>query len=180
MEFQLDHAREILARTPATLAAMLGDLSPAWTRADEGPETWSAFDVVGHLIHVEEADWIPRARIILDHGESRAFPPVDRVAMFTKFRDARLEDMLGIFAELRASSLEQLRAMDLTPEMLARTGTHPAFGVVTLGQLLSTWVVHDLGHIAQIARVMSKQYLDAVGPWYAYLPVLHARVPAKG
>jgi len=178
MEFQLDHAREILSRTPATLAAMLHGLSDAWVLPNEGPDSWSAFDVLGHLIHGEETDWITRARMILDHGESRTFAPFDRVAMFEKFKDARLEEMLDIFARLRRSSLEELEAMSLTPAMLARTGMHPHFGVVTLGQLLSTWAVHDLGHIAQIARVMSKQYLEAVGPWYAYLPILHPRVPA--
>lgn len=178
MEFELDHAREILSRTPATLAAMLHGLSAEWVRPNEGPDSWSAFDVLGHLIHGEETDWMPRVRIIIEHGESRTFPPVDRVAMFEKFKDARLEEMLDTFARLRRSSLEELEGMNLTPAMLARTGKHPHFGVVTLGQLLSTWVVHDLGHIAQIARVMAKQYLEAAGPWYAYLPILHPRVPA--
>jgi DinB superfamily len=175
MEFRLDEALEILTRTPSTLRSMLHGLSEAWTTPNEGGESWSPFDIVGHLIHGEETDWISRAAIILEHGESRPFPPVDRFAMFEKFRDARLDDMLDTFERLRTESLRRLHGMSLTPELLERTGMHPHFGIVTLRQLLSTWAVHDLGHIAQIARVMSKQYVDEVGPWYAYLPILHAR-----
>lgn len=172
MEFQVHHAKEILKRTPATLNSLLRDVPDVWARANEGPETWSAFDIVGHLVHGEETDWIPRARIILEHGESGTFEPFDRFAMFEKSRGKSLIELLDKFELLRQQSLSQLEAMNLTPELLRRRGTHPELGVVTLSQLLSTWVVHDLGHIAQIARVMSKQYGEAVGPWKAYLQVL--------
>jgi DinB superfamily len=125
-----------------------------------------------HLIHAEETDWIPRAKIILEHGEERAFEPFDRVAMFEKFKGKSIGELLDTFARMRAESLRKLRMMNLTPALLAKRGRHPEFGVVTLSQLLATWVVHDLGHLAQVTRVMAKQYRDAVGPWTAYLPVL--------
>jgi hypothetical protein len=172
MEFRLDHATEILRRTPATLNALLRHLPEEWALATEGPESWSPFDVVGHLIHGEEADWIPRARIILGYGEGRTFEPFDRHAMFEKSRGKSLGDLLDIFGRLRGESLKELEEMHLTPETLGRRGMHPELGAVTLGQLLSTWVVHDLGHIGQIVRVMAKQYGEAVGAWQAYLPVL--------
>ena len=172
MEFQLDHATEILRRTPATLNSLLRHLPEEWLLATEGPESWSPFDVVGHLIHAEEADWIPRARVILEHGEGRAFEPFDRHAMFEKARGKAIGDLLDDFERLRGESLKRLEEMSLTPEMLGRRGTHPELGAVTLGQLLSTWVVHDLGHIGQVVRVMAKQYGEAVGAWEAYLPVL--------
>src|SRR5688572_7416891 len=152
MEFQLEQATEILRRTPATLNALLRHLPKEWTLATEGPETWSPFDVVGHLIHGEEADWIPRARIILEHGEGRAFEPFDRQAMFEKSRGKNLCELLDRFEQLRGESLKDLEGMNLTPELLARRGTHPELGAVTLSQLLSAWVVHDLGHVAQIVR----------------------------
>jgi hypothetical protein len=157
MEFQLDHAKEILRRTPATLNSLLRHLPEEWALANEGPESWSPFDVVGHLIHGEEADWIPRAKIIMEYGEERTFEPFDRFAMFEKSR---------------GESLKELEGMNLRPEMLGKRGTHPELGVVTLSQLLSTWVVHDLGHIGQIVRVIAKQYDEAVGAWQAYLPIL--------
>ena len=172
MEFQLDHAKEILRRTPATLDSLLRHLPEEWTLSNEGPESWSPFDVMGHLIHAEEADWIPRARIILEYGESRPFEPFDRDAMFEKSRDKSLGDLLDMFEQLREESLKELEEMNLGPEMLGKRGMHPDLGVVTLSQLLSTWVVHDLGHIRQIVRVMAKQYTEAVGAWQAYLPVL--------
>jgi uncharacterized damage-inducible protein DinB len=172
MEFQLENGIEILARTPSTLNAMLGGLSDAWLFSNEGDDTWSAFDIIGHLIHGEEADWIPRARIILEHGEARPFAPFDRFAMLEASKGRSLEYLLNKFQTLRAVSLDALNEMDLTPEMLATRGKHPELGVVTLSQLLSTWVTHDLGHVAQIARVMAKQYAEAVGPWHAFLPVL--------
>ena len=172
MEFELDEALEILARTPAALSSLLRDLPEAWTLPNEGPETWSVLDVVGHLIHAEETDWIPRARIILEHGESGTFEPFDRFAMFEKFKGQSLGELLDRFGSLRAQSLEVLASMSLTPELLRKRGTHPELGAVTLSQLLSTWVVHDLGHIGQIVRVMAKQYGEAVGVWKAYLPVL--------
>jgi uncharacterized damage-inducible protein DinB len=172
MEFQLVNATEILRRTPATLDSLLRHISEEWSLANEGPESWSPFDIVGHLIHAEEADWITRARIILEHGESRAFEPFDRDAMFEKSRGKSLGDLLDRFKQLREENLKQLEEMNLTPEMLEKRGMHPEFGAVTLSQLLSTWVVHDLGHIGQIVRVMAKQYTEAVGAWRAYLPVL--------
>ena len=172
MEFQLDDAKDILRRTPETLRLMLTDLPEAWLLNNEGPNTWSPFDIVGHLVHGEETDWIPRARIILDHGEERAFTPFNREAMFENSKGKSIGELLDTFAQLRAESLRQLDELNITPGMLQRRGRHPELGQVTLGQLLSAWVVHDLGHIGQIVRVMSKQYSDAVGPWKAYLPVL--------
>jgi uncharacterized damage-inducible protein DinB len=172
MDFQLDHAKDILRRTPETLRLLLMDLPEAWLLNNEGPNTWSPFDVVGHLIHGEETDWIPRARIILDQGEERAFPPFDREAMFEASKGKSIAELLAAFAQMRAESLRQLDELNITPDMLEKRGRHPELGQVTLSQLLSTWVVHDLGHIGQVVRVMSKQYGDAVGPWKAYLPVL--------
>lgn len=172
MEFQLAPAIEILKRTPATLNSLLRDLPEPWLVQNEGPQTWSPYDVIGHLIHGEETDWIPRARIILEHGEGRAFEPFDRVAMFEESKEKPIATLLDTFAQLRADSLRELRALNLTPDLLEKRGRHPEFGVVTLRQLLSTWVVHDLGHIRQVVRVMSKQYCDAVGPWRAYLSIL--------
>jgi hypothetical protein len=172
MEFQLDHAKEILRRTPATLNLLLDRLPDEWVLSNEGPDSWSPFDVVGHLIQGEETDWIPRARIILAHGEGRAFEPFDRFAMFEKSRGKSLGELLARFERLRGESLRELGEMNITPEMLGKRGRHPELGVVTLGQLLSTWVVHDLGHLGQIVRVMAKQYGEAVGAWRAYLPVL--------
>ena len=172
MEFQLDHAKEILSRTPATLNSLLRHLPEEWVLTNEGPDTWSPFDVVGHLIHGEETDWIPRASIILEFGESGTFERFDRFAMFEKSRGKSLGDLLDRFEWLRGENLKELEGMNLTPEMLGSRGTHPELGVVTLSQLLSTWAVHDLGHIGQIVRVMAKQYGQAVGPWKVYLPVL--------
>ena len=175
MKFDLEEAVAVLERTPAALDRMLRGLSGAWTTPNEGPETWSAFDVVGHLIHGEEDDWIPRARMILEHGETRTFKPFDRFAMFERFAGARLDDLLDQFARIRAESLATLHAWNLKPEQLALRGQHPALGAVTLENLLACWVVHDLTHIAQIARIMAKQYHQAVGPWVAYHPILTRR-----
>jgi uncharacterized damage-inducible protein DinB len=172
MEFQLDRAQEILKRTPATLKALLDGLSDEWVTSNEGAASWSPFDVMGHLIHGEETDWIPRARMILEYGESRAFEPFDRFAMFEQSKGKTLGELLDRFEQLRRESLRELDEMNLTPEMLSKQGLHPELGTVTLGQLLSTWVVHDLGHTGQIVRVMAKQYVDAVGVWQAYLPIL--------
>lgn len=172
MNFDLDSARDILSRTPKSLNSWLRDLPDAWARQDEGPETWCAYDVVGHLIHGERTDWIPRARIILAQGASTSFEPFDRFAQFASAPDESLNDRLDLFAALRKESLDSLAAMRIESAQLALTGVHPEFGTVTLGQLLSTWVVHDLGHVAQIARAMSKGYASAVGPWGQYLPVL--------
>jgi len=174
MHFDLASAREVLARTPATLACLVRGLPPAWTHENEGPETWSVFDVVGHLIHGELTDWIPRARIILEHGPARTFEPFDRFAQLEANRGRSLGELLDRFAALRRQNLAALDELRLTPERLSLEGRHPAFGAVTLGQLLSAWVVHDLGHVAQVARVMAKQYAGEVGPWTAYLRILGA------
>ncbi len=172
MEFQLDKAKEVLRRTPATLNALLGDLPNDWVLSNEGPGTWSPYDVIGHLIEGEETDWIPRTRIILEQGEARPFDRFDRFAMFEKSRGKSLLELLATFEHLRGESLRQLDELNLTPELLQKRGTHPVLGVVTLSQLLSAWVVHDLGHIRQIVRVMAKQYGEAAGPWTAFLTIL--------
>jgi len=168
----LDEATAILARTPATLDALLRGLPDGWIHAHEGGETWSPFDVIGHLIHGEQTDWVPRCRIILEHGEARAFDKFDRFAQFELAKGRTLDSLLDEFATLRRASLRDLAALDLTDADLERRGTHPVFGCVTLGQLLATWVAHDLDHVIQVARVMGRQYSDAVGPWRAYLRVI--------
>ncbi len=172
MKFELEHAIPILRRTPATLNSLLRHLPEPWLVQNEGEGTWSPYDILGHLIHGEETDWIPRARIILEQGEARPFDPFDRVAMFETSKGKSLAELLDTFAQLRTRSLEELEAMNLTPGLLEKRGTHPELGVVTMSQLLSAWVVHDLGHIRQVVRVMAKQYRDEVGPWRAYLSVL--------
>ncbi len=172
MQFQLSDALEVLERTPATFRALLGGMSEVWTAPNEGPETFSAFDNVGHLIHGERTDWIARAQLILAQGPRRRFAPFDRFAQFRENQGKTLDELLDDFARLRAESLSTLAGWRLTDAQLALEGEHPEFGPVTLGQLLATWVAHDLGHVAQAARVMAKQYRDAVGPWRAYLPVL--------
>jgi hypothetical protein len=172
MDFQLSRALEILERTPAALRALLGGLPDEWTRPDEGPETFSAFDNLGHLVHGERSDWIPRARIILADGPSRTFEPYDRFAQYRESEGKDVAMLLDELQALRAENLATLRGWKLTERELALEGTHPAFGRVTLAQLLATWVAHDLGHLAQVSRVMAKQYREAVGPWRAYLPIL--------
>ena len=172
MDFRLDDALALLARTPAALDALLRGLPEAWVRTTEGPGTWSAYDVVGHLVHAEEDDWMPRVHVLLDHGQAQPFAPFDRFGMFEKAQGRTLADLLDAFAARRAESLDVLRSLALGPDALARCGTHPAFGSVTLGQLIATWAVHDLGHLAQIARVLAHPYDAAVGPWKAYLSIL--------
>ena len=172
MDFDLTAALPVLERTPHALRALLAGLPPAWTAATEGPETWSPYDVVGHLLHGERTDWIPRAQIVLAQGAQRRFPPFDRLAQFRESQGRTLEALLDDFARARAENLATLAGWRLTGAQLDLVGEHPAFGPVTLRQLLATWVAHDLGHVAQVARVMAKQYRDAVGPWRAYLPVL--------
>ncbi len=169
--FDLEQALAILVRTPRTLDNLLRDLPAAWTTCNEGPQTFSAFDVVGHLIHGERTDWMVRFELILKEGERRAFEPFDRFAE-RDGGDKTLEQLLDEFAALRRANLTRLRALELDAAKLDLRGRHPDFGPVTARQLLSTWVVHDLGHLAQIARVMSKRYTSEVGPWIAYLPVL--------
>ena len=175
MRFDLESGIAILERTPRTLDALLRDLPDDWIRGNEGGESWSPYDVVGHLIHGERADWIPRARWLLEHGESRAFDPFDRFAQFEESKGKSMHQLLDEFASLRAASLVTLRGLGLGPRDWPRPGRHPSFGAVTLSQLLSTWVVHDLGHVGQIVRTMAKQYAGEVGPWQAYLPVLAPR-----
>lgn len=172
MRFDLDHATDILSRTPAVLKSLLGGLPAEWVSGNEGGQTWSPFDVLGHLIHGERTDWIPRARVILRSGESEAFEPFDRFAQFRASEGKSLEELLDTFAELRSGSLQALSGLNITAEDLLKRGHHPELGAVTLGEVLATWVVHDLDHIAQIARTMAKQYGEAVGPWRAYLSVL--------
>lgn len=172
MQFDLPRALEILERTPGTFRALLGGLSDAWTMPDEGPDTFSAFDNLGHLIHGERTDWIPRARIILAQGLDRRFEPYDRFAQYRESEGKSVAELLEEFTRLRAGNLVTLRGWNLSDRELALEGEHPALGTVTLRQLLATWAAHDLGHIAQTARVMAKQYREAVGPWRAYLPVL--------
>lgn len=172
MEFRFEEALPVLRRTPAALNDLLRGLPDSWIGVTEGPGTWSPIDVVGHLIHAERTDWIPRVEHLLRHGEAVAFPPFDREGMFAASRGKALSELLETFASARQESLERLEALRLTDADLARRGTHPDFGSVTLGQHLATWVVHDLGHLRQIARVMARQYSDAVGPWRAYLSIL--------
>jgi len=172
MDFDLATGIAVLERTPDTLRAMLAGLSSAWTDATEGPDTWSPYVIVGHLIQGERADWIPRASIILAQGADRRFTPYDRFAQFRESQGKSLMELLDEFTQLRAENLATLAGWRLTEKQLALEGEHPAFGAVTLRQLLSCWVAHDLGHIAQTARVMAKQYREAVGPWRAYLPVM--------
>jgi len=173
MDFQLQHAIDLLSRTPSTLNSMLRDVPESWLVQNEGPETWSPYDIVGHLIHGEETDWIPRAKIILEYGEARAFEPFDRVAMFEKSKGKSIAELLDTFTVLRKQSLHELDEMNLTPELLEKRGKHPDLGIVTMKQLLATWVVHDLGHVRQVVRVTAKQYREAVGPWTAYLSILN-------
>lgn len=173
MDFDLDRGLEILERTPDVLRTLLEGLPDDWTRPNEGPDTWSPFDVVGHLIDGEESDWMGRARIILAQGDDRRFEPFDRFRHLEQNQGRSLRELLERFAELRRENLEELRDLRIGEAELDLTGEHPAFGTVTLRQLLATWVTHDLGHIQQISRVMAKQYKEAVGPWEAYLPVLH-------
>ena len=172
MNLRLDEIVEVLERTPSTLRALLSPLGDSWLRCDEGPGTFSPRDVLGHLIFGEETDWIPRARIILARGPSLRFEPYDRFRHRARNRDRTLASLLEEFARLRAANLELLRSWRLGSRELDLPGEHPSLGPVTLRQLLAAWVVHDLGHLAQTARVMAKQYRDEVGPWVPFLPVL--------
>jgi DinB superfamily len=175
MTFDLKESANILARTPDALRAMLGDLGEQWIRGSEGPETFSPFDVVGHLIDGEETDWMPRARIILSKVQEPRFETYDRFRHRTRNMGRALETLLDEFALLRKDNLTLLNSWNLTETELNLRGIHPAFGPVTLRELLAAWVVHDLGHVAQVARVLAKQYRDAIGPWAPYLPVVTDR-----
>jgi hypothetical protein len=172
MEFDLAKAVPVLTRTPGVLEALLRDLSGEWITGTEGPETWSPFDVVGHLIQGDRTDWMPRVEQLLQFGETTPFHAFDRFAQFEASRGKTMPQLLDEFRQLRVASLGRLAALDLTAADFERTGKHPAFGRVTLSELLATWVAHDLDHIAQIARVMGRQYTDAVGPWREYLRII--------
>ncbi len=175
MRFDLGLSTDVLRRTPGIFLELLGNIDEGWGRATEGPETFSPFDVVGHLIDGEETDWIPRARILLAGGDNPTFEPYDRFRHRERNARRSLASLLEEFAVLRASNLEVLGSWHLTGADLDRTGTHPGVGLVTLKQLLAAWVVHDLGHIAQAVRVMAKQYREEIGPWEPYLPVVTDR-----
>jgi hypothetical protein len=170
--FSLAEAIALLTRTPATLNALLRGLPDIWAHRNEGQDTWSAFDIVGHLIVGDRTDWMPRVRTILEHGETRPFDPFDRFAQKKESEGKSLEQLLDAFARVRSESLAALQALNLQSADLARRGKHPALGVVTLSELLATWAVHDLTHLHQLSRVMAYQYRDEVGPWSAYLGVL--------
>jgi hypothetical protein len=172
MEHSLSETISLLTRTPAALNALLRDLPETWTLRNEGGNSWSGFDIVGHLIHGERTDWMPRAKMILQSGENQTFVPFDRLAQIQESQGKSLEQLLDEFSRLRAENLGELRALNLRQEDLERRGRHPSLGVVTLSQLLATWAVHDLTHLHQISRVMAYQYREAVGPWSKYLGVL--------
>lgn len=162
----------LLERTPAVLDVLLRNLPETWTLHNEGGKTWSPFDVVGHLIHGEQTDWIPRAKRILESGETKAFEPFDRFAQESESRGKSLGQLLDEFAGLRAENLKELRGLNLGEADLAKRGTHPALGVVTLGALLATWAAHDLTHLHQISRILAYPYREAVGPWRKFLGVM--------
>lgn len=172
MQFDLNTACRVLESTPAAIDALVGELPEEWTEVNEGPDTWTVHEVVAHLIHAERADWMPRVRHLLAYGASRPFPPFDRTFGFSEARERPLRELTREFARCRGESLEALTSLRLTKEDLVREGRHPEFGLVQLGQHLATWVVHDLTHLSQIARVMAVQYRDAVGPWSAYLRIV--------
>ena len=172
MSFAISEARAVLERTPGTFRSMLSGLPEAWLHATEGPDTFSPFDNLGHLIHGERTDWMPRLEIILAQGTNRRFEPWDRFAQKRESEGKTVDVLLEEFELLRARNLAKLDGLTITARELALEGEHPSLGTVTLRQLLSSWVAHDLGHIAQTARVMAKRYRDDVGPWRAYLPIM--------
>jgi hypothetical protein len=173
MQYSLEKSIELLERTPDVLFRLTEGLSSEWTLTNEGADTWSVFDVVGHLIHGENTDWVPRAEIILSGNADKRFPPFDRLAQTELSKGKDLTQLLHEFKIARTNSLTKLKALKINEQDLQKTGLHPTFGEVTLGQLLATWVVHDLDHISQIARVMAKQYQSETGPWIAFLKILH-------
>ena len=171
MKFELEQAIEVLSQTPKTVKSLLGNLSGEWTNSDGNSDDWGPFDVVGHYIHGEETDWIPRAEIILAQGNP-TFEPFDRFAQFEKSKGKTLGELLEVFADLRRKNLEKLRQMNLTPEQLKLKGIHPELGEVNLEQLLATWLVHDLTHIRQIVTFLAQKYSENVGVWREYLSIL--------
>ena len=172
MEHNLDQTLALIARTPAALDALLRDLPAEWTESNEGGDSWTATQVIGHLVHCEREDFLARVKRILESGESRAFEPLDRFAHLKESRGVPLAKLLDEFARLRAANLVEVRELRLGPEQLALRGLHPALGTVTLSQLLACWATHDMTHLHQIARILAHQYRDAVGPWSAYQGVL--------
>jgi uncharacterized damage-inducible protein DinB len=172
LEFSLERSAAVLERTPFVIEMLLRDLPEEWTTANEGGESWSPYDIVGHLIHGEKTDWIPRLKIILSEGDVRTFIPFDRFAQFEESKGKTLSELLVEFKLRRKTNLEILQSLSLSDEQLMKTGLHPAFGSVTARQLLAAWVAHDLNHIGQIVRVMAKQYSQEVGPWKEYLGIL--------
>lgn len=172
MKFDLEKTISVLERTPSVLKVLLKDLPTDWICKDEGPNTWSPFDVVGHLIHGENTDWMVRTNLILNKGPEVTFEPYDRFAQFENSKGKSLDELLSEFEELRMRNLKSLQSKNLSHSDFNRTGIHPELGVVTLAELLSAWVVHDLGHLAQVSRVMAKQYIEEVGPWTKYLTIL--------
>lgn len=185
-QFNLAETIAILTRTPSAADALLRGIPDVWARSNEGQDSWSAYDIVGHLIFGERTDWMPRVRRLLENGESRAFDPFDRFAQFKESEGKSIEQLLDEFARLRKESLTALEALNLRPEDFQRRGRHPELGVVTLSELLAAWAVHDLTHVHQLSRVMAHQYRDAVGPWGTYLGVLQCaghsaqRLPQAG
>src|SRR5688572_19148448 len=173
MKFNIDKAMPILERTPVIVTMLLKDLDNDWIYSNEGPDTWSPFDVVGHYIHGEKTDWIPRLNIILGEQDDKRFVPFDRFAQFRDSKGKSLDELLDEFTRLRSENIDKLKKVTLDESTLSKKGIHPAFGEVTLEQLLSSWVVHDLGHISQITRVLAKQYKEAVGPWTEYMGILN-------
>jgi hypothetical protein len=172
MEQDLSQTMALLSRTPAALDALLRDLPEIWTHQNEGESTWSVFEVIGHLIHGERSDWMPRAKMVLQFGQNRPFEPFDRLGHIKESRGKSLPQLLDEFSLLRSENLQELRALNLRRQDLELVGKHPALGAVTLSQLLSTWAVHDLTHLHQLSRIMAHQYREAVGPWSEYLGVL--------
>jgi hypothetical protein len=172
MEQNLEDTISLLARTPAALNVLLRDLPETWTLRNEGGDTWNSYDVVGHLVHAERTDWMPRARMVLQFGETRTFEKFDRLGQVRESAGKSLGQLLDEFARVRAENLAELRALNLRQEDLDRRGRHPALGIVTLSQLLATWAAHDLTHLHQLSRIMAHQYREAVGPWSTYLGVL--------
>jgi DinB superfamily len=172
MTHDLDETIALISRTPATLNTLLRDLPEIWTRRNEGGNTWTPVDVVGHLISGERTDWMPRVRIILEHGSTRTFDPFDMQGHVREVEGKTLEQLLDEFARLRSDNLNTLRAMKLGPAELARPGRHPSLGDVTLSELLATWAAHDLTHLHQLTRILAHQYRDLVGPWSQYMGVM--------
>ncbi len=173
MNYDLQDSIALLERTPAALNALLRGLPDTWTQHNEGPDSWTVYDVIGHLVHAEQKDWMQRIDLILQHGDTRPFEPFDRESMFKDTPSAsRSTDLLDDFAQIRAENLTELRARNLQPRDFDRPGRHPALGAVTLGNLIATWAVHDLSHLHQISRVMAYQHREAVGPWTKFLGVL--------